>query len=88
MWGLPKALQEIIGDESAGSSENPLGRFIHQSCRIADYLGFPVLDREWEGPDPVEEFVNSLHPSLSSRLSIKPSELQILIASQVNALEA
>jgi hypothetical protein len=61
---------------------------IHYSCRISDLLGFSAVDLAEKPDDPIAEFLAALPASQRERLNIAIPELQILIASRLNALEA
>jgi len=51
-------------------------------------LGFAAIDQPDAPEDAVNEFIEQLPAPLRNRLNIKIPELQILIASRVNALES
>jgi hypothetical protein len=60
----------------------------HYACRIAKILGFSALESTETADNPLEEFLAALPSAQRERLNINVQDLQILIASRVNALEA
>ena len=89
-WGLPSQVCRIIRmhhDAQAGPYFETLG-IVNYGCRISDALGFSALDTQETGDDPIQSFLECLPAPQRDRLNISYSDLQILIASRVNALEA
>jgi HD-like signal output (HDOD) protein len=89
-WGLPTFVLEAIRLHHL-ALEAPyysVTGLIHYSCRISDILGFSAIDVADPPGDPIAEFLNALPANQRDRLNIAIPELQILIASRVNALEA
>lgn len=91
-WGLPPFISEAIRIHHLpleDSYSSTVG-LIHYGCRISEMIGFSPVDVAG-APDlgnPVDEFVKQLPALQRERLKFDLSELQMLIASRVNALEA
>jgi putative nucleotidyltransferase with HDIG domain len=90
MWGLPAKIAQVIQDhhKPAAAEKDSPSHMIHYACRIAESLGFGVLESQADPGDPVAEFIGQLPEPLRKRLNIDRAELQVLIASQINAMEA
>ena len=89
-WGLPPVISSAIRvhhQPFSGDSFTITG-LIHYGCRITDVLGFASIENQETADEPVAEFLATFPPALRDRLHIAVPELQILIASRVNALEA
>lgn len=88
-WGLPRLICSAIHDhhQPLETPYDQITGLVHYGCRISDALGFTPL----EAPDPpdscVQEFLSHLPAAQRDRLNINAADLQILIASRVNALE-
>lgn len=89
-WSLPPVLCKSIRDHHQPNTGKyySLSGILNYSCRIADALGFAALETYESTDAPVEEFVAQLPEPVRSRLRVTIPELQELIASRVNALEA
>lgn len=89
-WGLPPFICNAIRvhHEPLESQYFTVTGLIHYGCKIADALGFAPLETNVLDEQPVKEFLALLPQSQRERLKISISELRILIASRVNALEA
>lgn len=89
-WGLPPFIRRAIRDHHRplrpGCDETT--GTVNYACRIADVLGFSAVDAAPHETDPVQEFLGVLPGTQRERLHLNIAELQILIASRVNALEA
>ena len=89
-WGLPHFILEAVRVHHL-PLEAPyysVTGLVSYACRISDSLGFSAIDMA-DGPDnPIAEFLDALPANQRDRLNIAVPELQVLIASRVNALEA
>ena len=88
-WGLPLFIRNAIRDHHL-PLDNPsdtVTGFICYGCSISDDLGFPILESQERTDAPIWNFLDRLPPAQRDRLNINVPELQILIASRVNALE-
>jgi putative nucleotidyltransferase with HDIG domain len=89
IWKLPREVVEAIGhhhEELTRPYFEPVG-IVHYACAIADEIGFSVLEHPPVQKSAVENYLAALPAPQRERLSIDVSELQVLIASRVNALE-
>ena len=89
-WGLPPVISKAIRvhHQAFNGDSCSIAGLVHYGCRITDLLGFAPVDSENVAGDPIAEFLATFPPSIRERLNITVPELQILIASRVNALEA
>jgi len=67
----------------------PLG-LIHFASRGADLLGFSVVNRavEADSPNAIEEFHDQLPPRRKERVAFNLADLELLIATRINAIES
>ena len=88
-WGLPLFIRNAIRDHHLplNTPSDTVSGFICYGCSISDALGFPILESQVLTDAPIRKFLDRLPPALRDRLNIDVLELQILIASRVNALE-
>lgn len=89
-WGLPPSICGAVRDHHLPlkSAFDQISGLTFYGCRISDMLGFAAIDQPDASEDAVNEFIEQLPAPLRNRLNIKIPELQILIASRVNALES
>ena len=88
-WGLPRTICTAIRDhhQPLATPYDQITGLIYYSCRISDALGFSALESPEPPDSSIQEFLGLLPAAQRNRLNINFSELQILIASRVNALE-
>lgn len=89
-WGLPPAICRTIRThhDTLTTPYYEIGGLVHYGCRITDALGFSAIEVPDNPDKPVEAFLDCLPQAQRDRLNINLADLQILIASRVNALEA
>lgn len=89
-WGLPEFICSAIRAHHRPQTAryDEIGGLINYGCRISDVLGFSAIEGLQIEDDPLEEFLGLIPAAQRERMNINPRELQILIASRVNALEA
>jgi len=89
-WGLPPFICNAIRvhHQPLTADYFSVTGLIYYSCRISDVLGFSAVEDFHPDGDPIQTFLDALPPPYRDRLRINLPELQILIASRVNALEA
>lgn len=93
-WGLPPFISNSVRTHHLPLEEPyySVTGLVHYSCRISDVLGFAaveIAESKAESKDkPIEEFLEEIPAAQRERLNISIPDLQMLIASRVNALEA
>lgn len=91
-WGLPPFIADAIRIHHLPLEEDCCSTvgLIHYGCRISEMIGFSPVDVAGspDAGNPVDEFVGQLPALQRERLRLDMGELQMLIASRVNALEA
>ena len=87
--GLPRTICTAIRDhhQPLATPYDQITGLVYYSCRISDALGFSALESPEPPDSSIQEFLGLLPAAQRNRLNINFSELQILIASRVNALE-
>ena len=91
-WNLPSFTGEVMRLHHARLEQpafTPLG-LIHFASRGADLLGFSVVNRPVEpgSPNALEEFHDQLPPRRKERVVFNLADLELLIATRVNAIES
>ena len=89
-WGLPAYIGDAIRAHHVrtNTSYDQVGGLLYYGCRIADTLGFAAIDPKTDPGSPIQEYLDHLPSPVRDRLNIDIPELQLLIASRVNALES
>lgn len=88
-WMLPPSLQQAIGlHHGAGDPPSETVALLRFACRIAGSLGFAASGGSEDTGDPLGEFLDNLPPLQREWLRIDAGELQLFVASRINALEA
>ncbi len=82
-WGLPEEFRVINGrhHDSCDGNEFDLLRIIHVACRLADALGFGVLQKE---PVPASTILSELPTRVAARIEKTPEELIALIDERIS----
>ena len=86
-WDFPDELVLVIGEHHSQPKDDcpDLLRLLHLSCRLADSMGFEVVDPA--EPEDAEHILEEL-PSISqSLIQLNPADLKDRITTQVNGLE-
>jgi putative nucleotidyltransferase with HDIG domain len=88
-WGLPRVICSAIRDhhQPLDTPFDEVTGLLYYGCRISETLGFSPLEVPESAESAVQEFLSHLPAAQQARLNINVTELQILIASRVNALE-
>lgn len=91
-WKLPPFMGEVMRLHHSPLTQpafTPLG-LIHFASRGADLLGFSVINRPVDVPSPnaIEEFHDQLAPRRKERVVFNLADLQLLIATRLNAIES
>jgi len=88
-WGLPKLICTAIRNhhQHLDTAFHQISGLAHYGCRISDTLGFTAVESQEPQNSTIEEFLSHLPAAQRERLNINFTDLQILIASRVNALE-
>lgn len=88
-WGLPSFICDAIRAHHVrlNTPYDHVAGLLFYGCKIADALGFAALVPMESTDAPIQEFLNHLPAFQRDRLKISVPDLQMLIASRVNALE-
>ena len=86
-WEFPQDLVEVIAEHHHRPPETstPLLKTIHLSCRLADAIGFDVVERK--EAEAVADIAEELPNKMSYLLDDAGAELRSRLANKVNALE-
>jgi putative nucleotidyltransferase with HDIG domain len=89
-WGLPPFIANAIRvhHQPLEAESHTITGLVHYGCSISEVLGFSPIESKENSDEPVKRFLATLPAAQRDRLNINIPELQILIASRVNALEA
>jgi HD-like signal output (HDOD) protein len=92
VWNLPPFMGEVMRLHHAPLKQAPftLLGLTHYASRGADLLGFSVVNRppDTTSPNAIEEFYEQLTPRQKERVALSLADLQMLIATRVNAMES
>lgn len=93
IWNLPPFMSEVMRLHHSPLEQPPftLLGLVHFASRGADLLGFTVANRPTPpppSPNAIEEFHDKLAPRQKERVTFNLNDLQLLIASRVNAMES
>lgn len=93
VWNLPAFMGEVMRLHHSPLTRAPftLLGLTHYASRGADLLGFAVANRplpDPPSPNALEAFHEQLAPRQKERVSFNLSDLQLLIATRVNAMES
>ncbi len=86
-WEFPQVLVEVIAEHHHHPPETstPLLKTVHLSCRLADAIGFDVVERK--EAEAVADIAEELPNKMSYLLDDAGAELRSRLANKVNALE-
>jgi len=83
-WKLPPGFGEVLGWHHAPAAQPSATGLIHLACRLADSLGFSVL--EAAAAPSIEQILKPIPPAMQERLNLEAEDLKARIGGRIVAL--